>query len=441
MSLTLLIGDDDKTLDLYSLNLEMYVGCEVLRKKNFQEAIDLLKVLPKLDLIITQKQTDSRETINILETYLLQNKKETPIIIIGEKFQTQIKATFIPQTKEVKPLIKTAATILGVSAQTMVQQIVPDFYPISINYFTCLEKSFCKIFEKVGDDYNILFDIGMLIKHEDVKNRIDLGIENFYVSKDYRLKFVSEVTSAIVEQLGNKNLDTGLRIRSNEATVNLIRDKVGLELEGFNQETVELANAAIESLGTVVDQAPSLKTLLSALINNQSSYLYKHSQLTTFLCFHALDNMEWGTKEQKNKMAFISFFHDIALTRDEFAKIHNEDELSKSHFSKEDKERISKHALLAAKIVKDYPRAPIGADTIIKQHHGSRNGIGFAKYYGDNISPLAIVFIVAEALCDKILENENQDANISSIIEKLHYRFTSEKYSNVLRALDTLKMN
>lgn len=39
MSLTLLIGDDDKTLDLYSLNLEMYVGCEVLRKRIFKKQL------------------------------------------------------------------------------------------------------------------------------------------------------------------------------------------------------------------------------------------------------------------------------------------------------------------------------------------------------------------------------------------------------------------
>lgn len=439
MSITLLIGDNDRTLDMYALNLEMYVGCEVLRKSTFAESLDLLKVLPKLDLIITQKDIANEGAVSILDEFLVGANKEIPLIILGNDVKLKSKATCIPLSTDIKPLIKSAASILGVSAQTMLQQVVPDYYPVSINYLTFLANSFCTIFEKVDDGFQILFGNGSVVEQEEISNKKSAGVVNLYVSKEDRLKFVADLTKSIVSQLSDKELDIDLRVKSTEATMNIVIEKVGVNLQGFDEELVGLAASAIDSLATVVDQAPSLKNLLHTLLNNQSSFLYKHSQLTTFLCFHAIDNMEWGTLEQKNKLAFISFFHDIALTRDELASISTEDELEDSAISKEDKDRVNKHALAAANLIKDYPKAPIGADAIIKQHHGSRSGIGFAKHCGDNISPLAIVFIVCEALGHKILSPAEGEEKISDAIETLHYRFTSEKYSNVLRALSSIK--
>jgi len=144
------------------------------------------------------------------------------------------------------------------------------------------------------------------------------------------------------------------RGKSTDVTMNIVREKIGLDFKGFSPEMLELASATIESLTTVVEQAPRLKKLLSMLLNNQSSFLYKHSQMITFLCFHAIDNMECGSEEQKIKMAFISSFHNIALTRDELGSIESEEQLKDAEISKEDKDRVSKHAwplLILLKII------------------------------------------------------------------------------------------
>ena len=174
------------------------------------------------------------------------------------------------------------------------------------------------------------------------------------------------------------------------------------------------------------------------MMKNKSSYLFKHVQLTTFFCFHAIDKQEWGTKDQKNKIAFMAFFHDITLQRDELAEIETERELEQADLTNDDKEKVLTHALDSANIIRDFPKAPIGADTLIKQHHGSRSGTGFAEHFGDNISPLTITFIVCEAFANQVLKADGK-INVKNIAEKLSDRFPSEKYSIILRSLAKLK--
>jgi len=73
-------------------------------------------------------------------------------------------------------------------------QVVPGFYPINISYFKCLTESFCTIFEKVEDKHEILVAYGGAVEAKKIDERIAAGVENLYVSKKYRLRFVIEIT-------------------------------------------------------------------------------------------------------------------------------------------------------------------------------------------------------------------------------------------------------
>jgi len=108
MSLALSIGENGKALDLYSLNLEMYVGCEVLSKASFKEALELLKVLPKLDIIITSSKNGSEETAILSDQYISDSGKNIPLIVIGKEQKLSSKEYFVYESKEIQGLVKTA---------------------------------------------------------------------------------------------------------------------------------------------------------------------------------------------------------------------------------------------------------------------------------------------------------------------------------------------
>lgn len=442
MSLTILTGFSKKLEDIYSLNLSTYVGTEVIVKEEFEGLQDLLNVLPKVDLIICASQDSQKSLIYQLEKYMIQNKKNIPLILVGDEVSLQIDSVQFMAGAEIRPIIQKAASILGVTAQDMIQKIVPEYFEIPSSYFIFMKTSECNVYAKnENEEYDILFESQELIENAIVEKLIKKGTLSLYIPKGHRLKFVSSISRNIISTLNDDDLTTSERLKSTSAAMQMVQSKIGVNLEGIEPEVINMADAAIESMSTIVENEKSLSALLANLIDNPSSYMFKHCQLITYLCFHAIDNMSWGNQEQKNKIAFVSFYHDIALEKDEYVKIDSDQDLAEAKFDKKVIDRIKNHAINSAKLISSYAKSPIGVETIIKQHHGSRSGVGFAKHYGDNISPLAIVFIVCEALASKILIDQVAVPDIGVIIERMHYRFTSEKYSAVLKALSTLKLS
>ena len=119
--------------------------------------------------------------------------------------------------------------------------------------------------------------------------------------------------------------------------------------------------------------------------------------------------------------------------------ISTEAGLKMAEMSDAEKDLVKKHAQIAATLVAQFPRAPMGAEQIIKQHHGMTNGLGFADNFGANLSPLAIVFILAEDFTHEILI-KNNDFNIKLKLAEMRKRYSTQRFQKIINALETLVM-
>ena len=79
---------------------------------------------------------------------------------------------------------------------------------------------------------------------------------------------------------------------------------------GVTPETIELANQNMANIRKNVKSHPKLSQLMERLLQNKTSYLFKHTQILTYVSLHIIQNIDWGTPEQEEKIAFISFFHE-----------------------------------------------------------------------------------------------------------------------------------
>ena len=156
--------------------------------------------------------------------------------------------------------------------------------------------------------------------------------------------------------------------------------------------------------------------------------------------------MGWGTGEQLqnnfDKLSFLCFFHDIHLSRPELLKVFSKEELENGGFSPEEEEIINNHANKIATFVQSFPHAPSGVDVLLRQHHGTLNGVGFTERYSASISPMAIAFIVVERFVSLLLElSEDQFINyktyLPNIFGTLRSIFQVPSYK---RVIDTLEM-
>jgi len=438
---TLLVTNDKMMNSIYSLNLDMYVGSRVVIKEKQDDAINFLKKTNECGLIIVKSMIDNEPAARGIMSYMdNESDRIIPMLVIGE--DSEIKgAEVLGDSPELKMVIKKAASALGVTAEYMAGLKVPDYYPIPASHFRGIMNVACDVFvREASGNYLSKFSTGVDISIKDVDDLIARGVTTLHVPSGFRLRFAKSVSDKYIDLLKKDNLSVEERVEVTDEALNAISDQ--LRNSGLAEETILLAQQSIQSISKVVEESKTLAGLLAAIMNNKTSYQYKHCQLITFVCFHILKNMEWGTKEQQDKLGFVSFFHDIVLQNDEMVRISDEEELADSNLSDKEKKIVKRHALLAADLVKDHPKLPLGAEVIIKQHHGSRTGIGFNQM-STSVSPLAVVFVVAEEWTQIVLDAQEKEKRVSKkkVLGYLKEKYSKGPYSKVVDALESLEMN
>ena len=123
---------------------------------------------------------------------------------------------------------------------------------------------------------------------------------------------------------------------------------------------------------------------------------------------------------------------------------YEEDLLFSDDLSVKEKELVLNHARMAAELVITYRRSPMGADLLIKQHHGMTNGIGFAIDFKDDISPLSKIVIISEAFVEEYMKGKDNDPNyqidLKKIIPTLIEKFKKSTYKKIIETLETIKL-
>ena len=441
MKQVLLVEPNTELESIYSLNLRTYLGVEVLTKKRAEFALKLEKSFyQSLSLIILRYKIGPEASFEIIQNFLQNEGLRIPLLVIGENAQDEDKMIFVQNPLDLKKILKSSGLLLNVTAQDMVKFVVPDFFSIPINYFSHLESSAVDVYEEdlnAQDSYKLKIRALESFDSKIIKSYISAGVVELFVNKLDRLKFVDGVTNEALSRLNPKDLEEDDRIIQVEASQSDLRTK--LETMGITDEVVELAQKTIKNLTATAQRYPRLGNLMRRMLTNKSGYLYKHTQIITYVGQHILQHIDWGTSEQKEKFAFIALFHDITLRNDAQSMIKSEKELKLSKMPEDQKEHVRKHAQLSAAIVSRYPRAPMGADQIIRQHHGTLNGVGFAETFGANISPLSIIFIIAEDFTDALIENEGK-INIERILEDMRSRYTTQRFIKLINLLEKIAL-
>ncbi|MBT4793360.1 MAG: hypothetical protein HON90_17445, partial [Halobacteriovoraceae bacterium] len=267
-----------------------------------------------------------------------------------------------------------------------------------------------------------------------------------YVEATQRLYFINKASRTVVGELNRNDISIEERIEIAEQGMSVVAQDA-FENGEISKEIADISKACIESINNVVNEVPDVRKLLGMLLENQSGYCYKHSIITTFLANQIIGKISWGSAEQQEKVAFSLFFHDIYLI--EIYKKYpeatsEEDLLFIEGMLESEKQTIIDHAKMAGDLVKSFPRCPMGADTIITQHHGMTSGQGFAINYKDDISPLAKIMIIAEDIAVSLLSQTETRGKITidkeKVCGKLNEKYRNHTYKKVIKAFQEAKI-
>ena len=437
--------ENNKTLnDLLSINLTTYLGVDLIQRKNAQDTIGLLAILPNVDLIVATHKIDDENTSEILTQFLIQNKLETSLIILGsEQAPSNDFTIYIGDPKNWEKVITSAAKVLGINESVLAKKIIPDFIPVPVKYFLNLENINCDVFiriKKSPTEFQFVKRIhnGDSFTTDSINRYMEQGLENFHISKAQHKDFSIFLSNKLVEKIDSPATDITEKIKIMGDSFSIATKEI--HKLGFNSETVQLTDVIIQNMVKNFQKSPGMSGLLNKLISSQTEYLYQRCHMTSVVACEMLKNLKINETNAYEKIAFASFFHDIMLIENEaLSKINSFEELEKANLSEEDWEKVFNHAINASNLIRNHLDSPPGVDEIIKNHHGTSNGKGFSNSIG-KLSNLSKVFIIAHQFILDLLRFKELGGEPKPITEGLYNRYPGDDVAIIIKSLEfTLK--
>ena len=445
MSKTLVVCDNEFLSILYIMNLEVYLNTSVELVTTTEAAISIHKKNKNFDLIISLNTINKKNAIKDIEEYRSGYAVKTPLINVGAEADADIdiKTFSISSRYNIQSILKKSAVILGVTAKQMAEMQMSPFYAISMSPMEGLTKAPCNIYVEKDGSHKLLTRAADPLE-ENLNSAKIAGADKIFVKSSDRLVVVNNVSLKLIEKITQAlNNSEGA---SNEKKLEILNDGYEFAMvnlftsEEIKQEMVSIASASAKVMGDVVKDNAQLKGLLATMLSNRSGYIFTHSMITSYVANHIIKNVTWGGDGQTDKINFVLFFHDIYLApifmkhpQLKFEKTLLESPL----LSEKEKEIVMNHARLAAELAVAYKRCPMGADILIKHHHGMKKGSGFANKYPEDLSPLSKVLLIAEAFVEQFIAmtDAKQKPEMKIIIPKLVEEFVSASYIKIIQTL------
>lgn len=438
MSQTILIETNEDLKKIFSLNLNTFVGTDVIHRKNADDALALLRILPQVALIITKAKVGEEETAQKIYQFIKNESLQTSLIVLGEcpPISSEILCLQEPVSWEI--LIKQAASHLGVTIQDAVNKVKPDFLPIGLHYFYDIQQTPCDVYiriKKGSNDYQYVKRIHSKDSFDksDIQKYEDQGLKEFYIPKDYIQYFTTFVTNNLVEKLEREDLTLEDRILTTANAHEIVRDSI--QTMGLDSASVELSDASINSMVKSVQNSPEVANLLKFLFSNKVAYAYQHCHLLALMCHYVLSKQSWYKPEHLQILSFVSFFSDVTLKSHQQMQIASMKDLAESNLTDEEKNQVMNHAAEAVKILDHHPEASEYIKTVLIQSHGKIDGIGFEENPGEDLHPLSKVFIIADIFV-KTLLNPALPSKKQEILPLLYARFTNPSYQKIIKTLE-----
>lgn len=444
MAQVILIESNKTMNDLLSVNLTTYLGVDLIHRKNAQEALSLLAILPSIDLIITNTKIEGEDTANLINDYLVENHLEISLLVMGGAVKKSTDHTIsIANDKDWEKVVSLSAKVLGINEDVLAKKIVPDYVAVPVRYFLNLDTVNCDVFiriKKSATEFQYVKRIhnGDTFSKESVQRYMDQGLEFFYVPKEHHKNFAIFLSNRLVDKIESPHLNETQKIQIMGESYDIATKEI-MKL-GFNSETIQLTDTIIDNMVKNFEKSPEMSGLLHKVINSKTGLIYQRSHMISVVACEVIKNLKLSDPNANDKIAFAAFFHDIMLTdRDDLTKINSFEELEKAQLSESDWDLVFNHANEASLLIKNHPEAPIGADEIIRHHHGAFNGKGFSNAV-EKLPDLSKIFIVAHHFVMELVKFKENGGEPKPITEELFKRYPSPDIAIIIKALEkTLK--
>ncbi len=445
MSQIVIIENNETLRSLIEMIMMKCLGLNVVSQNNADEAMAFLETDFNNELIICRDNIGGEKSTLLIIEFLKNNKLNVPLIVLGEVVSDypNLFCLNLFDDSSWKEIVYKAGAILNIEINLKQNLQTQSFTPVGINYFlnigdSCIHSDIY-IRVKKGDEYHFIkrFHAGEQLIQKDIEKYKSSGLKFFYISKDQFKDFVDQSTIDLALKLGDKKKSGKDRNKLNSDSYNLTAERI--QCLGIDEISVQLVEASVLSMKESLGEKNALNAFLESLQSNKNSYGFAHSYLSCLILHQIAHNFYWFTFRVKEKITLITYFHDISLP-EELVGYNSADEVMSSQLVQSDRDLINNHAMLAANIVGAFEFVPEEVSSIIREHHGATNGIGFPSNLNISISPISQMFIVVEDFVDQFLKIKSvpSEADINRILSKIQSKYTKLTYEKTATALSKM---
>ncbi len=447
MAQAILVEADEKLRTILKLNLMTTLGIEVLEKKSGDEAIALLEILPSIDIIIVRDKINNEAAADKIINFLNSQKSVIPLVIIGKTYLKYSSTCLVESSAPWKSTIEMTAKILGMTPawdrNLMSEEYVsvPAFYFLNINH----SSMGCDVYIRVKKAEGLFQYVKRLhstdsFQRSDIEKYIASGLKDFYITKDHFLTFVNFVTGQMVFKLDEESLHGKERIQLTAESYELTLERI--HSIGVDDYTVEIVQESIKSMESSLKEGGALSNFFQLLKSNQMSYLYSHSYLCCLVLHQIIRNFEWCSPQIVEKISYLAYFHDMSLKEEHLIHINSHINFNQYSFRPGEKEKVFNHALESAKLVEKFSEIPSGVSTLIKEHHGTKSGIGFSDTLNLTIGPVSMIFVVVEHFVDELLKIKGTPtaSQLNKIFTEMKKVYTKSTYAQALFEIERIAL-
>ncbi len=203
---------------------------------------------------------------------------------------------------------------------------------------------------------------------------------------------------------------------------------------GITPITANKVKQSVKANLKSLQKMPKLEGLLSRIMRG-GDYLSEHSLLLSCIAGQICMATSWGNAQALEKLSMAAMFHDVALEKNQWAKLHTLEQMKEAGLTDAEIEKVRAHPGLAAKMISEGEHIFADVDSIIMQHHEMPDKTGYPRGLGAlKISPLSCIFIIASEFVEELYGKPASSIDMESIKAKFSDKFNKGNFKKPLEA-------
>jgi HD-GYP domain-containing protein (c-di-GMP phosphodiesterase class II) len=429
--------NDQFSFDL-KLDLVKNFGCEVLWASNLEELLTFANTHSDIVLFVHNEIANSTLKYEEINKFFINNSLTIPIAVITNN----IYASYPNILKTDEKFKKENLNILSpffVDNKTLNQKESNiQYIPIKIENFLHMQLShigcdvYIRLNKKGVDHYVKRLHSNEYFSKEELEKYVNSGLKEFYVTANEHTKFIETLSIELTKSLMSSKKSELDRFNLHSCAYETAILKI--KSSEVDLLAMTLVEEAIKSIFNTIekDDSNEFKNFFEEFNSLNHSYSFCHFYFICLLAKKISTYMDWNSDQSRFTFIYLAFFHDISLTNLELAKTHN----TLQDLSASDLEIYLQHANQSALIVEQFKKAPIGISQIVREHHGSKDGLSIESEPSYAISHMAMMFIVLEDYTKSLLELvPRTPENSKKILEIMKVTYMHNNYKTTLEVL------